>query len=316
MKISVIVALYNVKEYADECIESILKQSYKDLEIILVDDGSTDETSDIVDKWADKDERIKAIHQINGGLSAARNSGMKRATGDYISFIDGDDAVKELYFETLVKNITDTDADMSGVGRFENVPEDGTFRYFSSVDKLTIYDDYREYVYDTYSDKEKRFFQSAIVVWGKLYKRSIWDGIEFPLGCLNEDSWVFPKVISRCRKIAISPEPLYFYRKRAGSIMSKVSKKLVCSKTDSWMWQINWWRRSTDPLADKLLSICEKYICHYIYTNVQYMSDEYKKNIKKEYQSMVRHILFSKYLSLKTKAKYLTFARPGKVFKL
>ena len=315
MKISVIVALYNVKDYADECIESLIDQNYKDLEIILVDDGSKDETSEIVDKWAAKDERIKAIHQTNGGLSAARNTGMKEATGDYIAFIDGDDAVKPEYFETLVKNIKETDADMSCVGRYENVPNVNTFKDFSMVDSLTVYNDYRDYIYDTYTDKDKRFFQSAIVVWGKIYKKSIWDGIEYPVGHNNEDSWIFPRVISRCAKIAISPEPLYFYRKREGSIMSQVNEKLVISKTDSWMQQINWWRASKDPRADELLSMCEKYICHYIYINASNVGDEFKNKIKPEYSAMVRHMIFSKHLPLKTKVKYFTYASPKKIFK-
>ena len=315
MKVSVIVALYNVKDYADECIESLTRQNYKDIEIILVDDGSTDETVEIVDKWASTDNRIKVIHQVNGGLSAARNSGMKIATGDCIAFIDGDDSVKEEYLETLVINMESTGADMTGVGRYENVLGEDSIRCFSPVNNLTVYNDYRDYIYDTYLDKEKRFFQSAIVVWGKLYKREIWDGIYFPVGHNNEDSWVFPRVISRCKKIAISPEHLYFYRKRSGSIMSQVNEKLVRSKTDSWMQQINWWRQSSDLLADKLLSICEKYICHYIYTNVKYMGEDYKAIIQPEYKTMVKHMLFSKYLPLKTKVKYLTYASPSRIFR-
>ncbi len=315
MKVSVIVALYNVKDYADECIESLIKQNYKDIEIILVDDGSTDETVAIVDKWASTDNRIKVIHQVNGGLSAARNSGMKIATGDYIAFIDGDDSVKEEYFEVLVKTIKTTGADMAGVGRYENVPENGTFKNFSSVDSLTVYNDYRDYIYDTYADKDKRFFQSAIVVWGKVYRHEIWDGIEFPVGHNNEDSWVFPRVISRCKKIAISPEPLYFYRKRAGSIMSQVNEKLVRSKTESWLQQINWWRNSNDSRADELLAICEKYICHYIYTNAKCLGSDYKNKIYPEYNTMARHMIFSKYMPLKTKVKYLTYASPRRTFK-
>ncbi len=315
MKVSVVVALYNVKDYADECIESLVKQSYKDLEIILVDDGSKDETAAIVDKWAAQDDRIKAIHQANGGLSAARNTGMANATGECIAFIDGDDSVKENYFEVLVKNMESTGADMTGVGRYENVPGEDTFRYFSSVDSLTVYNDPRDYMYDIYSDKDKRFFQSGIVVWGKIYKRGIWDGIDFPVGRNNEDSWVFPRVMTRCKKIAISPDQLYFYRKRSGSIMSNVNEKLVFSKIDSWMSQINFWRNSKDSRAEELLSICEKYICHYIYTNAEYMDSDYGKKLKPEYKAMVRHILSTKYLSFKTKAKYLTFARTGKIFK-
>lgn len=315
MKVSVIVPMYNVSEFAEECIESIVNQTYKDLEIILVDDGSTDETASIIDAWASKDARIKVVHQKNGGLSAARNTGMARATGDCLAFIDGDDAIKDRYFEVLVKNMMETNADLACVSRYENIPGENTFKEFSSVDDLFIYNDYRDYVYDTYMDKGKRFFQSAIVVWGKLFKREVWEGIEFPVGRINEDSWIFPNVMSRCNKIVISSESLYFYRKRNGSIMSKVTPKLVCSKTDSWMQQIKWWRESNDSSADKLLSVCEKYICHYIYKNVQYFTQEYKESIKKEYKSMIRHMLASKYLSYKTKVKYLTYASSFVVFR-
>ena len=301
-------------EYAGECIESLVNQSYTNIEIILVDDGSTDDTSSIIDKWAQNDTRIKVIHQDNGGLSVARNSGMRSATGDCIAFVDGDDSVKKDYFKTLVDIMTSTNADMSGVGRYENVPGENLYRQFSTVDKVTVYSDYRDYVYDTYIDKGKRFFQSSIVVWGKLYRREIWEGIDFPVGRNNEDSWVFPKVMARCDRIVISPAPLYFYRKREGSIMSNVNSKLIRSKTESWMQQIEWWRESEDPLADKLLASCEKYICHYIFKNCKVMDSEYKKSIEENYRIMVHHLILSKYSPLKTKIKYLTYARPQKVF--
>jgi len=315
MTVSVIIPCYNIEDYVGECIKSVISQTYDDLEIIVIDDGSTDNTGKIIDGYAAEDSRIVVVHEANKGLSFARNKGMGLARGDCLAFIDGDDAVRSEYLETLVANMQKTDADMTGVGRYENVLGEDTFRYFSPADRTVTYQNPDDYIYDTYVDKEKRFFQSAIVMWGKLFRKEVFEGIEFPVGRINEDSWIFPKVISRCRVITISPEPLYFYRKRKGSIMSEVNEHLICSKTDSWMAQISWWRESKDLQADKLLAMCEKYICHYIYTTINLTNSEYRKKICPEYKKMVRHMLFSKHTRLKTKVKYLTFARPGKVFK-
>lgn len=315
MTVSVIIPCYNIEDYAGECIESVMAQTYSDLDIIVIDDGSTDKTGEIIDDFAARDSRITVVHEDNKGLSFARNKGMSLAKGECLAFVDGDDAVGEDYFKTLVNNMLSTGADMAGVGRYENVLSGEGFRYFSPVDGMVTYHDYRDYIFDAYTDKEKRFFQSAIVMWGKLFRREVFDGIEFPVGRINEDSWVFPRVISRCQVITISPETLYFYRKRKGSIMSEVNEHLVCSKIDSWMSQILWWRESDDLQADRLLAMCEKYICHYIYTTVNMMGTEYRKGICPEYRKMVRHMLFSRNIRFVTKVKYLTIARPGKVFK-
>lgn len=315
MTVSIIVSFYNVEAYSEECVAGIVGQTYKDLDIILVDDGSTDSTGTILDKWAQQDTRIKVVHESNGGLSFARNTGMKYAKGDCIVFVDGDDALKESFVETLVNVMEETGADICEAGRYENVLDKEEFRFFSPVDRPEIYNDYHDYIYDTYTDKEKRFFQSAIVVWGKLYKKEIWKGIEFPVGKIFEDSWVFPSVMERCKKIAVIPEPLYFYRKRRGSIMSKINEKSVRMKVDSWMNQIRWWRASQDKKADLLLAACERYICHYIYCNSQYFQSEYKSMICAEYKIMTRHMIFSRHTKLKTKVKYLTFAGPRRVFR-
>ena len=195
MTVSIIAAFYNVDEYADECVKSIVNQTYPDLDIVLIDDGSTDSCGKILDEWAGRDSRINVIHEPNKGLSFARNAGMKAAKGEYFAFVDGDDALKEEYIETLIKTLEETGSDMCEVGRFENVSGKDTKRFFSPVSRLEVYDRYQDFIYDTYTDKEKRFFQSAIVVWGKLYKREVWEGIEFPVGKICEDSWVFPAVL-------------------------------------------------------------------------------------------------------------------------
>ena len=314
MTISVIATFFNVEAYAQECIESIIGQSYKDLEIILVDDGSVDKSGMILDKYAAIDSRIVVVHEDNQGLSFARNTGMQMATGECYAFIDGDDAVKPNYIETMVSIMDTYDADMVGVGRFENVIENDSIRQYSPVDEISVYNDFRDYICDTYSGKTKNFLQSAIVVWGKLYRRIIWEGIIFPVGLVNEDSWVFVETVSRCKKIVVSPEPLYFYRKREGSIMSSMADKIICSQTNAWMHQIESWRLSNDLLAGRMLSLCEKFVCNFIHNHTHCYKGEYRKKMNREYSKMVRHMLFSKYVKFKTKAKYLTYANPLLVF--
>ena len=114
-KISIMVPVYNIEEYIEKCVKSITKQTYKNLEIILVDDGSKDNAGNICDELAKKDERIQVIHKVNGGLSSARNAGMKVATGEYICFVDGDDCIREDYCEVLYNALIKTKSEISAV---------------------------------------------------------------------------------------------------------------------------------------------------------------------------------------------------------
>ena len=117
-KVSIIIPVYNVKDYIDQCIQSVVNQTYKDIEIILVDDGSTDGSSEICDQWVQKDLRIQCIHQQNAGVSVARNSGLKRCSGHYIMFVDGDDQIEPNMCDKLFKALIDADADVSYCGYY------------------------------------------------------------------------------------------------------------------------------------------------------------------------------------------------------
>lgn len=220
--ISVIVPVYNVENYLGNCVDSILNQTYKNLEIILIDDGSTDTSGKICDNYSHKNSNITVIHKKNGGLSDARNSGIDIANGKYISFIDSDDSIDECYFETLYGLIKNYDCDMSLVF-FKRVYEDGT-------DK----DCNNEYYYEKcFSNVElfRKYYESetgpnVIIACNKLYKKSLFDNIRFPFGKLNEDEGTIYKVIFATDKIAVSNKKLYFYLQRNNSIMnSKFTKK-------------------------------------------------------------------------------------------
>lgn len=210
--ISVIVPIYNVEKYLARCVDSIVNQTYKNLEIILVDDGSPDRCPQMCDDYAKKDSRIKVVHKKNGGLSDARNAGMAVATGEYISFIDSDDYVSDDFFECLldVMNKENSDIAECSVVKFY---EDNRFDEFS--------DDLSVKTYDTQDAMsaliaENPFHQH---VWNKLYKTELVKDIPYAVGKLNEDEFWTYRVFGRANKVARINKTMYYYFQRSSSIM-------------------------------------------------------------------------------------------------
>lgn len=212
--ISVIVPVYKVEDYLEKCITSIINQTYKNLEIILVDDGSPDKCGEICDKFAKKDKRIIVLHKKNGGLSDARNKGLEKATGKYVSFIDSDDFISSDYFEYLYKILNENDADMSVIlpykfSTYESIKTD------EKKEKIEIYNSKEALITMLY---QKKFDNAA---WGKLYKKEIIENIEFPVGKLYEDIGTTYKYILNSNKIVYSDRKIYYYLQRPDSIMGK-----------------------------------------------------------------------------------------------
>lgn len=210
--ISVIVPIYNVEKYLARCVDSIVNQTYKNLEIILVDDGSPDLCPQMCDDYAEKDNRIKVVHKKNGGLSDARNAGMAVATGEYISFIDSDDYVSDDFFECLldVMNKKNSDIAECSVVKFY---EDNRFDEFS--------DDLSVKTYDTQDAMsaliaENPFHQH---VWNKLYKTELIKDIPYAVGKLNEDEFWTYQVFGRANKVSKLNKTMYYYFQRNSSIM-------------------------------------------------------------------------------------------------
>ena len=210
--ISVIVPIYNVEKYLARCVDSNVNQTYKNLEIILVDDGSPDRCPQMCDDYAKKDSRIKVVHKNNGGLSDARNAGMVVATGEYISFIDSDDYVSDDFFECLldVMNKENSDIAECSVVKFY---EDNRFDEFS--------DDLSVKTYDTQDAMsaliaENPFHQH---VWNKLYKTELVKDIPYAVGKLNEDEFWTYRVFGRANKVARINKTMYYYFQRSSSIM-------------------------------------------------------------------------------------------------
>ena len=210
--ISVIVPIYNVEDYLNRCVDSIINQTYKNLEIILVDDGSPDNCPKMCDDYAKKDSRIKVVHKENGGLSDARNAGMKVATGGYVSFIDSDDYVSLDFYEILLQTMIDNDSDIvecSVVKFYENEK----FDEYSDDLKVTNYE-----TVDALDGliSENPFKQH---VWNKLYKSSVALDIPYAVGKLNEDEFWTYQVFGKAKKVTRINKTMYYYFQRNGSIM-------------------------------------------------------------------------------------------------
>lgn len=225
--ISVIVPVYNVKPYLEEAIESVIGQSYKDLEIILVDDGSTDGSGEICDVYAQKDSRIKVIHQENKGLSAARNTGLDICSGEYIAFLDSDDAYCKDFLRKMLESMQKSDADISecnyAIYYNEHRMDERSIkrkskRFGRNIVRAGTYD--TKEVLNMICD-EKITFNA----WDKLYNQSVWRNLRFSEGHNYEDMDIVLSVFEKAKKVCIHDECLVMHRKRKGSITYTFSVK-------------------------------------------------------------------------------------------
>ncbi|KJQ75652.1 glycosyl transferase family protein [Streptococcus mitis] len=232
-KITVIVPVYNVENYLRKCLDSIITQTYKNIEIIVVNDGSTDASGQICQEYAQKDNRIIYIEKENGGLSDARNVGLDKMTGSYVTFIDSDDWIEQDYIETLYKKIVEYQADIA-VGNYYSYNEDEETYYFH------IYgDSYYEKIYDNisifenlYESQEMKSF-ALISAWGKLYKAKLFDYLRFEKGKLGEDGYFNQKMYLSVNKVVYLNKGLYAYRQRSGSITKTWTEKWMHALVDA-----------------------------------------------------------------------------------
>ena len=203
--ISVIVPIYNTEHYLRQCIDSILNQTYRELEILLIDDGSSDGSGEICDEYGRIDTRIRVFHTENKGLSAARNLGLREAKGDYIAFVDSDDWLETNMYDALLQNL----------GKTSDISTCGVRREY-----LGSYCDYN--MYNTVFSRQEAIqaltcgFSSA--VWNKLYKKTCWEGVWFPEQHVYEDMLVIYKVFLNSNSVSCTSNILYHYRMRNGSI--------------------------------------------------------------------------------------------------
>lgn len=210
--ISVVIPVYNVEKFLERCVLSVLNQNYKNIEIILVDDGSTDSSGVICDKLEQKSNIIKVYHKENGGLSDARNYGLERIKGQYVCFVDSDDILKANYIETLYNLLIENDADISQCD-FARVNDSLEFNQTIPIEVKCFNN--IEMLYNLYNENAV----ATTVAWNKLYKVKMFNDIKYPVGKLNEDEGTTYKLIYESQKIVITNEVLYLYYMSDNSIM-------------------------------------------------------------------------------------------------
>lgn len=232
-KITVIVPVYNVEHYLDKCLDSLVNQTYKNLEIIVINDGSTDNSGTICQEYARKDNRIVYIEKENGGQSEARNMGLDRMTGSYVTFVDSDDWVEPNYVEVLYKKLLEYCADIA-VGNYYSYDEKEGVFYFHIFG-----DSYYEKVYDNVSIFEN-FYESQhmknfalICVAGKLYKADLFRDLRFEVGKLGEDGYLNQKIYLLAEKTIYLNAGLYAYRQREGSSSRSWTEKWMHALVDA-----------------------------------------------------------------------------------
>lgn len=219
-RISIIVPVYNVEQYIERCIESIVNQSFSDLEIILVNDGSTDDSGIICESYARKDKRIRVINKKNGGLSSARNIGLDNITGEYLMFVDGDDFIERNMVEKLYSFMKKNNVACC-VGGYQTVTESGDVIQIYKSCNMQIMSGIE--ALDWHYTKKVSLF-NLVCVWGKLYKSSIWTNIRFRENLIYEDIDVMPEIFLKIEKLLIISSSDYNYVQRSNSIMHTMEK--------------------------------------------------------------------------------------------
>ncbi len=226
MKISVIVPLFNVEQYLPQCIESILAQSYRDLEVILVDDGSTDNSAQICDEYAEKDGRITVIHQKNSGAANARNAGLKIATGECLAFVDSDDYLNNEMYSTMMKIMEKTNADIIECA-FANV-------YKDEIKNSIVFSEEKVFSVTEYLKLYTSHWICGLL-WDKLFKKGLFRNIYFEEGHQIDDEFFTYQGVMNARKIVYTPMVFYNYRMRMSGLMrdQKATEKIFLDRLES-----------------------------------------------------------------------------------
>ena len=250
--LSIIVPIYNVEQYLDRCIQSILNQTYQNLEIILVDDGATDCSGAIADSYVAKDKRIKVFHKENGGLSDARNYGLEHVTGDYILFIDSDDFIVNIMCERLITVASSNNADIVSCNYYIYRGDDDI-----SIHTMSVQDDKRTFtgmdMLRYYLLKTEPF--DLNVVWNKIFKLDLFNGVEpvrFPKGRVQEDNFTIFRLFLNANSIVTVNEPLYYYVQRAGSIMANFTRRFMIDTIESHMYMSDYLMNHCSSVKNEL----------------------------------------------------------------
>lgn len=310
--ISVIVPAYNVEKFIGKCIDSILRQSFKDFEVLLIDDGAKDSTPEICDACAKKDSRIKVYHKENGGLSDARNYGIDRMQGKYVTFIDSDDYVDSGYFEYLYGLITQEEDIQIAICGKKSVREDEN----ASPDPETFHEIITG---ERAVQKMLCGHGSGHSAWGKLYSADLWKTVRYPKGKIYEDYATTYRVMALVDKAAWGNAAMYFYVQHIESIMhqkcSRRSLSLVDIADEETEFIVKKWPAlKQEALARKVTS--ELKCLQNILNAKNEEFDDYKQKIVEDVRRHKGELLASKKVALKTKIKIIALLLGERTFGL
>ena len=312
-EISIIVPIYNVEKYLDKCIKSIQIQTFSDIEIILVDDGSTDKSGSICDSYAAVDKRIHVIHKENSGVSAARNTGIRSARGKYIGFIDGDDYIAPDMYETLRDMLVRENAEIAVCGMrecFSSTIQKSGF----SVDKISSY-----CVLDSYEAIRLTLEGLPVLVSTKLYKSELFSDFMFPVGkAAAEDAYVTIHLLGRVNKVAVTEAEKYYYVRREGSVTMQAYDSKILSTIELWKEIYDFVREKYPEL---LLQAEHMYLWSYFYVLdrmivAEKVDEKVKKEIIREIRASFKRILRNPYFGKMRKLETICLVLSENLYRL
>ncbi len=277
-KVSIIVPVYNVEKYLDKCVESLVNQTYKDIEIILVDDGSPDNCGKMCDEWAKKDERVIVYHKENGGLSDARNYGIDRCTGEYIAFADSDDYVAENYIEFMYNLLSENESCKVSACDICSV-RNGVESPYSDFEGSIVFsrrDAFERVLYHDLID---------VSAYAKLYKREVFDDIRYPVGRIYEDTYIFGDILNKTDFIVFGGEALYYYVQRDDSIVSGAFTEKRLQYIDS----VERLVKAAEECDPELKEGCIRRMSHAYFSVLRYMDkcDKHFFDLRKDLRNKI-----------------------------
>lgn len=300
--VSVIVPVYNVKKYLNKCVESILNQTFKNYEIILVDDGSTDGSGKICDEYAGSCENIKVVHKTNEGVASARNRGLEESTGEMITFVDADDWIDRRYLEVLYRFMKTEKADLvisGGIDVLEQDRVDAEKRKKRNVTKGEVV---------SKSEAYRRILlcrqNISVVAWAKMYHKKLFKDVRYPAGKVSEDSGIIDKIIENCNKIVCTSYTGYYHLRRKGSLMhSKMSPAYRAGMKNAerlWIFMKEKYPDIEDAAKIFYYSNCIQLVNFMVLDNGEKYKRECKK-IRRKILKEAKFLIFSKDTKLEEK---------------
>jgi glycosyltransferase involved in cell wall biosynthesis len=307
-QISVIVPVYNVEQYLSRCLDSIINQTYRNFEVILVDDGSPDKCPEICDYYALQDNRIKVIHKENGGLADVRNEGIRASSGEFITFIDSDDFVSFRYLEVLLDGITRHNADII-IAKFQRFESKNNIKNFVIIDDWKLLS--KEDVFQKYTSLNTSEAMPFISSCNKLYKRSLFDDIEYPKGFYYEDAYTSYKLLDKAKTIVVTSNQLYFYFINPKSIMGQSFNNKHLEMIDAFQQAIQYFNKKGNTEIATMLYAPLLMREIYCWWGVKYILNDKKESIEilRLYQQNCKKLPYVKNIDLRWKIIFRLFAK-------